>query len=189
MHQVLHGVPYVHLEVTPEHIDKVAVDEAQRDVWLALELRHAVVVPLVARGRVLGALSLLRTGDQAVPFEFGDELGSGEPIVGRVVEQPPVAPGGQGVGGDLVEVEPASRSQYPGDLAHGRPPVLDVVQDSELEHRVIAAVGRAQRLPQVGDIARGQPDPVTVPGQPPPSPLHHLRIEIDRVHPLGAELP
>ncbi len=79
VHRVLHGTPYVHLVVTPEDLERAAADPAQLEVFRALELRHAVVVPLAARGRVLGALSLLRTGDveagrAAAPFEDDDVL-------------------------------------------------------------------------------------------------------------------
>ena len=68
MHRVLHGEPLVHLTVTPDYLEAVAVDEAQLALYLGMQIRHALVVPLVAGERVFGALSLLRTGDGAEPF-------------------------------------------------------------------------------------------------------------------------
>ncbi|MCW2778415.1 MAG: domain S-box-containing protein [Frankiales bacterium] len=68
VHQVLAGAPLVHLAVTDEHLAKIASDSTQADLWVQIQMRHACVVPLAARGRVFGAISLLRTGDQALPF-------------------------------------------------------------------------------------------------------------------------
>ena len=62
VHRVLHGAPVVHVVVTPEHLDRVAQDPDQLGLYLQLQMRHAAVVPLIARGVVLGVLSLIRTG-------------------------------------------------------------------------------------------------------------------------------
>jgi hypothetical protein len=106
-----------------------------------------------------------------------------------MVEQRPVGGAGQRGGGDLFEEEPAAGPQHAGDLAEGRPPVLDVVQDRELEHRVVAGVLCAQRPEQVGGTARGQPHPPgPVARQPSPCPLDHGRVEVERVHRGRAEL-
>jgi len=72
VHQVLHGAALVHVEVTPEHLARVVADPEQRAVYEQLQVRQVVVVPLVARGRVFGALSLIRTGDEVDPFTADD---------------------------------------------------------------------------------------------------------------------
>jgi hypothetical protein len=56
------------------------------------------------------------------------------------------------VSGDLVEVEPASRAQYPGDLGNSRPPVLDEVDDREVEHGVVAVVAGPDGSLQVAGV-------------------------------------
>ena len=72
VYRVLHGEPLVHLVVTPEYLQRVAVDPEQYALYAGLDLRHALVVPLVARERVFGVLSLLRTGQAAEPFAEED---------------------------------------------------------------------------------------------------------------------
>jgi len=58
------GEPLLIPEITDELLERSAHDDEHRRILLALGLRSAMIVPLVARGRVLGALSLLsvRTG-------------------------------------------------------------------------------------------------------------------------------
>ena len=72
VHQVLHGSALVHLVVTPEHLAGLVGSSGQLELYLQIDMRHAVVVPLVARGRVFGAISLIRTGPDAAPFTDGD---------------------------------------------------------------------------------------------------------------------
>ncbi|MCW2607203.1 MAG: Histidine kinase [Frankiales bacterium] len=74
VHQVLAGRPLVHLVVTPEHLDGIAADPVQAALWHRVDMRHACVVPLQARGRVFGAISLIRTGDDATPWTEEDLL-------------------------------------------------------------------------------------------------------------------
>jgi PAS domain S-box-containing protein len=58
------GEPELYSEITDEMLEAGAVDEEHRRIFLELGLRSAMIVPLVARGRVLGALSLfsVKTG-------------------------------------------------------------------------------------------------------------------------------
>jgi signal transduction histidine kinase/PAS domain-containing protein len=64
------GVAEVYPDITDEMLSAGAVDEEQRRITLALGLRSAIIVPLVANGRILGALSLfsVRSGRR-----YGDE--------------------------------------------------------------------------------------------------------------------
>jgi PAS domain S-box-containing protein len=57
--------------ITAQEADALARDEDHRQVMRVLKLHSALVVPLVARGRVLGTLSLAR-GATAEPFGAGD---------------------------------------------------------------------------------------------------------------------
>ena len=53
----------LHTEITDEHYLAAAADEEHLAVFRRLAARSAVVAPLVARGRVLGVLSLLCVGE------------------------------------------------------------------------------------------------------------------------------
>ena len=68
VHQVLHGAPARVMEIPKGYLGGVAVDEEQLAAYVELDMRAAAVVPLVARGRVFGALSLIRCGDAAHPY-------------------------------------------------------------------------------------------------------------------------
>src|SRR4051794_4856546 len=58
-------------EMSPERLREFAESEEHYDLMMALRYRSAVVVPLAARGRTLGALSLLRMeGD--TPYDRAD---------------------------------------------------------------------------------------------------------------------
>ncbi len=72
VHRVLSGEPYVHLAVTPRYLESVAAGPEQLRLYLEVDMRYGVVVPLAARGRVFGTLTLLRTGPEAVPFTEQD---------------------------------------------------------------------------------------------------------------------
>ena len=74
VHQVLMGAPLVHLQVTPEHLGTVARDDGQLRHYLLIDMRYALVVPLLARDRVFGVISLLRTGPGAADFTPDDIL-------------------------------------------------------------------------------------------------------------------
>jgi signal transduction histidine kinase/PAS domain-containing protein len=66
------GEPELYPEITDEMLMAGARDEEHTRIILALGLRSAMIVPLVARGRVLGALSLLsgRTGRRYGPDDL-----------------------------------------------------------------------------------------------------------------------
>ena len=72
VNRVLSGEPYALVTVTPEVLDRAAISPEHRRLYADMDIRQALVVPLVARGRVLGALSLLRVGPQAVPYADAD---------------------------------------------------------------------------------------------------------------------
>lgn len=55
------GEPEIVAEISDELLVAAAVDEEQLRIARALKLRSYIVVPLIARGRVLGALSLIST--------------------------------------------------------------------------------------------------------------------------------
>jgi PAS domain S-box-containing protein len=60
LHHVLRtGEPEMMAEIPEELLDQAAHDEEHRQMLRKLELRSYVVVPLVARGRTLGAISLV----------------------------------------------------------------------------------------------------------------------------------
>lgn len=50
--------------VTPEFEERLAMDPRHREILRRLRLSSMMVVPLVARGRTVGVLSLVRTGDR-----------------------------------------------------------------------------------------------------------------------------
>jgi signal transduction histidine kinase len=52
------GIPDLVEQVTPEWIDAIAPDERQRQILRSLELTSNLLVPLVARGRTIGVLTL-----------------------------------------------------------------------------------------------------------------------------------
>jgi signal transduction histidine kinase/PAS domain-containing protein len=66
------GEPELYPEITDEMLLAGARDEEHKRIILTLGLRSAMIVPLVARGRVLGALSLLsvRTGRRYGPDDL-----------------------------------------------------------------------------------------------------------------------
>ncbi|MCU1593127.1 MAG: putative sensor protein, partial [Frankiales bacterium] len=73
VHKVLHGEPILRVAVEPGYLQSVAVDEEQLATYLAIDMRYATVVPLIARGRVFGVLSLIRTGPEALPYTPEEE--------------------------------------------------------------------------------------------------------------------
>lgn len=109
------------------------------------------------------------------------------PVAGGVVEQPPVGEAFQGVGGDFFEVKPSTGGEHPGGFGHRGAPVRDVMNDPEVEHRVVAVVVGVQRGPKVSGAALEQGDPVTLEGEPLAGPVDHRRVQVDRVDPGGAE--
>jgi signal transduction histidine kinase/PAS domain-containing protein len=66
------GKAELYPEITDEMIAASAVDEEHKRITLALGLRSAMLLPLMARGRVLGALSLLsiKSGRRYGPEDF-----------------------------------------------------------------------------------------------------------------------
>jgi PAS domain S-box-containing protein len=64
------GRPVLYREVTPELIESVAYDREHLDVSLALGLRSAMIVPLRARGEVVGAMTFVLAESGG---SYGDE--------------------------------------------------------------------------------------------------------------------
>ena len=64
--------PLLFAEMPQEVLDAMAVDDEHLRLLNELDIRSGVIVPLIARGRVLGTLSLLRTS-QLDPFEGVDD--------------------------------------------------------------------------------------------------------------------
>jgi PAS domain S-box-containing protein len=60
-------------EMDPERLRQFAESDEHYELMTRLRYRSAIVVPLPARGRLLGALSLLRTEDDT-PYDQGDLL-------------------------------------------------------------------------------------------------------------------
>ena len=73
VYKVLAGDAFARLSVDPSYLVGVAVDPDQHATYVTIDMRQALVVPLTARGRVFGALSLLRCGPEATPYT-DDEL-------------------------------------------------------------------------------------------------------------------
>ena len=102
VYKVLAGDAYQRLSVNPTHLSGVAVDADQLTSYLAIDMREALVVPLTARGRVFGALSLLRCGPDAQPYsddevvlalDVGRRAGLSVDNAARYTEQRTVAEG------------------------------------------------------------------------------------------------
>lgn len=79
VHQVLRtGEPEMMSEIPPELIEGAARDEEHREILRELGLRSYMVVPLLARGRTLGAISLVAAESGQVygesDLEFAREL-------------------------------------------------------------------------------------------------------------------
>ena len=53
------GEPEMMAEIPGELVEQVARDERHRELLIGLGLRSYMVVPLVARGRILGAISFI----------------------------------------------------------------------------------------------------------------------------------
>ena len=64
--------PLLLADMPEEVLQSMAVDETHLALLHELDIRSGIIVPLIARGRVLGTLSLLRTGDTE-PFEGADD--------------------------------------------------------------------------------------------------------------------
>lgn len=65
------GRPELVARIPPELIDRVAVDEEHRRLLHDLQLRSYIVVPLIARGRTLGALTLI-CAESGGEYDAGD---------------------------------------------------------------------------------------------------------------------
>ncbi|MEA2257138.1 MAG: hypothetical protein QOG35_3183, partial [Solirubrobacteraceae bacterium] len=63
-HVVRTGEPELYAEIPGEMLRAGAVDAEHLELILALDMTSALVVPLRARGRILGALTLVRTGER-----------------------------------------------------------------------------------------------------------------------------
>jgi PAS domain S-box-containing protein len=77
------GEPLLVPEVTPELVEKLAVDERHRERWMAnpSRPRSFIIVPLTARGRTLGAITLVSTQPER---RFGPaELGVAQEVARR----------------------------------------------------------------------------------------------------------
>ncbi len=69
------------------------------------------------------------------------------------------------------------------DLAQGVAPDGDVVDDAEVEDRVVALVGSSDPR----RVTDGDAHSVAARCQTTPSPLHHARIQVEGLDPIGAE--
>jgi signal transduction histidine kinase len=65
------GSPRLYPTVTEDQLVQAARDKAHLALLRMLDLRSVVILPIQARGTVLGALTLIR-GHQALPFSEGD---------------------------------------------------------------------------------------------------------------------
>ena len=64
--------PLLFTDMPAEVLAAMAVDDEHLDLLHALDVRSGIIVPLIARGRVLGTLSLIRT-QASEPFEGVDD--------------------------------------------------------------------------------------------------------------------
>ena len=64
--------PLLFTDMPAEVLAAMAVNDEHLDLLLALEVRSGIIVPLIARGRVLGTLSLIRMQDRE-PFDGVDD--------------------------------------------------------------------------------------------------------------------
>lgn len=77
--------PRLIAEVTPEHLAQWSVDAAGRDAWAKLGLRSVIIVPLMVRGRQMGAITFLLAGtarrydgqDVAIAEDFAHRVALG----------------------------------------------------------------------------------------------------------------
>ncbi len=74
VHRVLSGEPLVRLDLTSAYLEAVSAgDQTLRQMYTSIQPREALSVPLAGHDRVLGVLSLIRTGADARPFTEEDE--------------------------------------------------------------------------------------------------------------------
>jgi signal transduction histidine kinase len=143
-------------EVTPEYILGAVTDEGTRADIEALDPRSLLIVPLCARGTVLGALTFARLGD-APPFAEG-EVALAEELARRAA----VAVEGARLR-DEAERARRAKSEFVGSISHEfRTPLMTVmafahllqegipapIPDEAREHvaRILAAAGHLDRL-------------------------------------------
>jgi len=87
-------------------------------------------------------------------------------------------------GENLLGVERASRFQNTIYLLQRSPPVWNMVQNAEVEDRVVGGVGHGD----CGCIADPKPRAIRLDRKPAARPVDHSRVEIESVHPSGVEL-
>src|SRR3954447_15300456 len=75
------GEPELYAELTPELLERAGADEEQVQIIRDLGMTSAMVVPLRARGRVLGALTLIVT--EGRPNYGADDLAFAEQVAAR----------------------------------------------------------------------------------------------------------
>lgn len=124
---------------------------------------------------------------QLVGAELGHQVGGGEAVVDGVVEQCLVGGPVKGVLGDFLEVQDAAGLQHAGDLGHSAAPAGNVMDDAEVEHRVVHSALRDERA-KVGGVGESHPYPATVGRQAATGAGDHGGIEVDGVHVRGTEL-
>jgi signal transduction histidine kinase len=77
-----HGQTLHLTDITDEMLRAAARDEEQLEVLRTLQIREALIAPLIGRGRILGALTAVNTGQR--PFMSPDDVGMIEELGRRV---------------------------------------------------------------------------------------------------------
>ncbi|MFN8018797.1 MAG: SpoIIE family protein phosphatase [Acidimicrobiales bacterium] len=78
----LAGTPVITEEITEELLDAAAADAHHRELLHRVAARSTIMAPMSSRGRPIGVLTLVRTGD-AEPFDQRDDLPFVEELAGR----------------------------------------------------------------------------------------------------------
>ena len=99
---VLTGEPIVYTRVDQDQLDAWAIDDDHLELVHTLDASSALIVPLRARGRVLGAISLVR-GRERAPYADDDV-----PFVGEVAARAALAVDNARLYGDARAQERAS---------------------------------------------------------------------------------
>ena len=66
------GEPQIFPRITDEMLAAGAVDDTHRDLLMALDIRSVLIVPMIARERTVGAITLVATGESGRVFGDSD---------------------------------------------------------------------------------------------------------------------